>query len=55
MKSISTYHLIIALVALFISYIPPFIVLEIRSIAAFKKEAGKDRSILKWSEGLYKR
>lgn len=55
MKSISAHHPIMALVAPFISCVPPFVVPEIRSMAAFEKEAGKDRSILKWSEGLYKR
>lgn len=55
MKSIFAHYPIMALVAPFIACVPPFVVPEIRSTAAFEKEAGKYRSILKWSDGLHKR
>ena len=52
MKSISAHHLIMALVASFIDRVTPFMIPEIPFMAAFENEAEKNRSILKWSEGL---
>ena len=55
MKSISAHNPVMALVAPFIGYVTPFVVPEVPSMAAFEKEAEKNRSILEWSEGLQKR
>ena len=47
MESIYTHYLIMALVALYIGRVTPFIIPEIPSLAAVENKAEKNRSVLK--------